>query len=176
MRTIIYLLPFLLIISACSRTTAKQKRLVYYNDFENIKGWTNPPLVLKKHIAHSGVYSNKLDTGVAMYGGTFRLKFKDIIATKIKKVKLSFWVLLADPKSKGKFVIDISGTADNNLFWIAKDIDTSVAPHGKWTQVRTTYTFVETNITAPNNIIKIYPWNDGKKEFYIDDVELEFVI
>jgi hypothetical protein len=173
MKTTTYIFLFLIVIG-CSQKS-KQKGLVYYNDYESIKGWSSP-LVLTKETAHSGTYSNKLDTGLATFGNTFRLKFKEIIPARIKKVKLSFWAYLTDVTSEGKFVIDITGSPENkSVFWIAKDINDALAGHGKWTEVKVDYT-LEDKVTLPGNTILIYPWNTGKKAFYIDDVRIEFVI
>ena len=87
MKKILY--PCLLLLMACN--TPKQKGLVYFNDFESIKGWA--PINLSKKIAHSGIFSNKLDSG-HVYGATFKELFREISDDKLVKVKVSFWAYI----------------------------------------------------------------------------------
>ena len=162
-----------ILISCIGCTNNKQKGLVYYNDFENIKGWSD--VLLEKKPVHSGIYSNRLDS-VNFYGKTFKLTFKEISDQAIKKVKINFWVYLLDSNSKGKLVMEIDQPDKKNVFWIAKNIEDYVKKSGEWTEVTLEFTFVKKEIMLPENIIKIYPWNLSKKVMYIDDVRIEFVI
>ena len=162
-----------ILISCIGCTNNKQKGLVYYNDFENIKGWSD--VLLEKKPVHSGIYSKRLDS-VNFYGKTFKLTFKEISDQAIKKVKINFWVYLLDSNSKGKLVMEIDQPDKKNVFWIAKNIEDYVKKSGEWTEVTLEFTFVKKEIMLPENIIKIYPWNLSKKVMYIDDVRIEFVI
>ena len=160
-------------ISCIGCTNNKQKGLVYYNDFETIKSWSD--VLLEKKPVHSGIYSNRLDS-VNFYGESFKLTFKEISDQVVKKVKINFWVYLHDSSSKGKLVVEINQPDKKNVFWIAKNIEDFDKKPSQWTEVTLEFTFVKKEIMLPENVIKIYPWNLSKKEMYIDDVRIEFVI
>lgn len=153
--------------------TPKQNGLVYFNDFESIKGWA--PAYLNKQPHYSGEYSNKLDS-VSIYGATFKLRFKDISDLPVKKVKISFWVLKSNVNDSSKFVVEVADKDKNKVFWIAKNIEELVKSPQKWVKVSLEFAFLKESITQPENIISIYAWNLGKNEIYIDDEKIEFVI
>ena len=159
----------LVVICACN--APKQKGLVYFNDFDAIKGWTT--VYLSKKIVHSGLYSNKLDSS-HIYGMTFKQLFKEISDDKIIKVKASFWVYVTN-KAKGKFVVEVRNPDNKQIFWTSKDFSEIAPKHGEWQQAETSFTFAD-SICKPENSVSIYPWCTGKGDFYIDDTKLEFVL
>lgn len=156
-------------LAACSEQ--KQKDMVYFNDFESIKGWA--PFNLNNKIVHSGNFSNKLDTA-HIYGATFKLPFKEIADHKIVKVKVSFWAFMTTT-SEGKLVMDIKDKNNNLVLWTGKGINELIPKHNEWLKVETEFTFTNDSLTKPDYIISIYPWSLGKGDFYIDDFNLEFI-
>jgi len=159
-------------LSGCFRNN-KQKGLVYYTDFEGVKGWTQT--LFSKNPVHSGVYSNRLDS-THHFGLTLKLLFREISDKPVKKVKISFWAYLQDTTTKGKLVLEISDFHKQNLFWVAKHIEDYVSKPNAWTKVNLEFTLTKENISASDNIISIYPWNVSKSEIYIDDTRIEFVV
>ena len=153
--------------------STKQKGLIYFNDFESIKGWTS--LYLNKEPHRSGSFSNKLDS-TNIYGLTFKLRFKDISDRSVKKVKVGFWVLLTEMNAQSKLVIQVDDKDKNKIFYIAKNIDEFVKAEKKWTKINLEFTFPSDNIILPDNVINIYAWNLSKKDIYIDDEKIEFVV
>src|ERR1017187_4760350 len=164
---------FVMVILLGLGCTPKQNGLIFFNDFESIKGWA--PAYLNKQPHHAGEYSNKLDS-TSIYGVTFKLKFKDISDLAVKKVKISFWVLKSNVNDSSKFVVEVSDKDKNKVFWIAKNIEELVKSPQKWVKVSLEFAFLKESITLPDNIISIYAWNLGKNEIYIDDEKIEFVI
>ncbi len=164
---------FGILLLACFGCAPKQKGLVYFNDFESLKGWG--PAYLNKQPHHSGEYSNKLDSN-SIYGVTFKLRFKDISELPVKKVKISFWVLKSNVNDSSKFVVDVTDKDKNKVFWIAKNIEELVKSPQKWVKVSLEFAFLKESITLPDNSISIYAWNLGKNDIYIDDEKTEFVI
>lgn len=146
--------------------------LIYEYDFENLRN-TNP-LFLSKAQAHSGIYSNKLDTSF-IFGKTFALKFKYISKEKVRKVKISFWVYLPDSAAAGYYVTEVRGLDNKNLFWDATNFNEKIAPPGNWKQISAEYNLAAKNLNLPDNEIALYPWHQGKTEFYIDDIRIEFL-
>ena len=166
-------LAFFILITCFGCNKNKQQGLVYFNDFENIKGWTD--VLLDRKPVHSGSYSNRLDS-INTYGETFKLSFKEISDHIIRKVKVKLWVFFPNKEAKGKFVIEINQPDKKNLFWIAKNIEELVKTPGEWTQIEMEFSFVNKDYMLPQNVIKIFPWNLNKQPFFVDDVRLEFII
>lgn len=163
---------FLLIVIGlgCAR---KKKGTTFFNDFENTVGWNPSSLTKEPHF--SGTYSNRLDS-THIYGSTFQLKFKQVSLREIKKVKVTFWAFLSDEAAQGKFVVEVNDPSKQNLFWIAKNFQDLIDTPNKWIKVKLEFTFPNESTTSLDNEIKIYGWNLSKKDIYIDDEEIEFVI
>ena len=151
----------------------KQHGLVYYNDFESIKGWS--PAYLNKSNHVSGEYSNKLDTS-NVYGVTFKIKFKEVTDLKIKKLKISQMVLLNSINSQSNLVVEVTDPSNKKVFYLAKNIEQVVRREKKWVKVEEVLTFPSDAITNPENTISIYSNDIGKSDIYIDNVRIEFVI
>jgi hypothetical protein len=159
----------LVLLTACN--SQKQKGLVYYNDYESIKGWV--PATLSKKIAHSGIYSNQLDS-THIYGAGFRQVFKEISENKVVKVKVDFWTYIT-PNTQGKLVVEIR-KADNTMnFWTAKTLSDIAPKIGIWQEAHVDFTFPDSVINSTSTV-SIYPWNTSKSTFYMDDLRLEFVL
>jgi hypothetical protein len=60
------------------------------------------------------------------------------------------------------------------VLWIGKNIQDVVKETGKWTLMEMEFN-VPDNVYNLKNVVKVYPWNVGKKEIYVDDMEIEFV-
>lgn len=164
----------LLVASAfigCSKH--KQKGLVYFNDFESIKGWTD--ILLDKKPVHSGIYSNRLDTG-HVYSENLKLYFKEISDHMVHKVKISVWVFIPDTSVHGKLVMEINQPDKKNLFWVGKSFNECVKKYGDWTEISQEFTLIKKEILLPQNSIKIFVWNLSKKPMYVDDMRVEFVL
>jgi hypothetical protein len=164
---------WLLVLFAGLGCGPKQNGMVYFNDFENTKGWI--PLYLNKEPHHSGSFSNKLDTN-NRFGATFQLKLKDISERKIKKLKVCFWVLLNAENATSKFVVEVKDKDKNKVFYLAKNIDETVKTTKKWTKVDYEFTFPDENCKLGENTISMYVWDLGKSDIFVDDERVEFVI
>ena len=155
----------------CGCGMPKQKGLVYVNDLESIKGWTQ--LNLTKKIAHSGLYSNKFDSS-HVYGLTFNQLFRELSDDKITKAKVSFWIYM-DKNASGKLVLEVKKPNNTDALWTAKNLADIVPKRGEWQQVNLNFTLND-SINKPENAIAIYPWNLSKGNFYIDDMRIEFIL
>ena len=107
------LLLLLVVVFVSCGNKPKQKGLIYYNDFETIKGW-NKDINLAKTPIHSGIYSNKLDS-THMYGSTLKLRFKEVEPDPIRKIKCSLWCYLKTNKTQGKIVLAIPQRSRHGL-------------------------------------------------------------
>jgi hypothetical protein len=168
MKRITYL--SLILIVACGQP--KQKGLIYYNDCESIKGWA--PVYLSKKYAHSGMFSNKLDSA-HQYGFTFKQTFKDISDERVSRIKISMWTFIT-PDAKGKMVIEIRNHDGHTVFWQSTQLDAPTIKRNIWQQVSAEYTVHADSVNRPENTVAIYPWCNAKSDFYIDDIRIEFVL
>ena len=166
MKRIIY--PCLILLVACSQP--KQGGLIYYNDCESIKGWTT--VTLSKEHAHSGVYSNKVDT-IHPYGLVLRQTFKDISPEKISVINASMWVYIT-PGSKGELVLEIRNHEGTIIHWASKKFDTSTVVPNNWKLVSTKFV-IKDSINKADNVVAVYPWSTGKSDLFADDVKIEFI-
>ena len=162
------LLAVTLLLASCSHP--KQRGLTFVNDFESVKGWSD--VLLATGPVHSGKFSNRLDS-LHPYGLTFSLPFKNITPLHLRKVKVSMWVYLTEG-ANGSLVMDVKTPERSTVFWAGEDFTKHAQP-GSWQKVSVEFSLQNNSFNVPTNIIGIYPWNSGKKEFYIDDVEIEFV-
>jgi hypothetical protein len=160
-----------LIVLLASCSVQKQKGLVYFNDFESVKGWA--PIWLTKKIAHSGLFSNQVDS-THIYGASFKQLFREISDNKIVKIKASLWLYLP-AKAQGKLVLEVRKPNDSVKLWTCKDF-TEIAPKiGQWQEAKVEFTLPD-SVIKPANIICVYPWGINKSLFYVDDMRLEFVL
>ena len=169
MKRIIY--PCLMLLMACTHSEV-QSGLVYYNDFESVKGWTDINLD-NKH-AHSGVFSNKLDS-IHIFGLTFKQLFKEISTEKIGRVKISMWAFMT-PDSKGAMVLEVRHHDGHQVFWVSKQLNGPTVTPNTWQQISAEFGVRNDLVNNPENTVLAYAWNAGKKDFYVDDIRIEFVL
>jgi hypothetical protein len=166
------LMAILITVGSC-HNGAKQKGLVYFNDFESIKGWA-PGYSLTKAPVHSGIFACKLDTA-HVYGPTLRLRFDEISPLPIVKLKYSMWCFLRSPNSIGKIVASIDDSNHKNILWDAKHIPDLTKVTGQWVELKGEFVLQKNDVNAATNTLSVYPWSTGKDEIYIDDFQVEFV-
>lgn len=73
---------------------------------------------------------------------------------------------------EAKAVMVIDDKDGKNLYWSGLPFERSESENTKWKSASVRFTLIP-NI-SPKSIIKFYVWNIAKKEFYIDDLELEY--
>jgi hypothetical protein len=175
MKKLIYAISLLIlgVLVSCSGSH-KQKGLVYFNDFEDSKGW-NPFMNLTRFPAHSGGFSVKMDS-VHVYGPTLRVRLNEISLLPIRKLKYSFWCFQKSTQAKAKFVVSIEDPGNKTLLWEGKDFKDLTTVIGKWVEIKGECNLVKDKSNDGINTVSIYPWNVSKEEIDIDDFRVEFVL
>jgi hypothetical protein len=161
------------VILLCFACSSKQNGLVYFNNFDNIKGWE--PALLKREPRASGQFSNKLDS-TSKYSLTFKLPFIKLSEWKIKKVKVGLSVFMTDTSSESNLVVEVNTVDKNKKLYVAKSLKDYVRGSKQWTKVDCEFTLVNDDIALPENIISIYCNNLSKQDIFIDNFRIEFVI
>ncbi len=168
----------LLLISAilfASCAKDKKNELVYFNDLENIKGWTggkNNEETILKGLARSGQFSSKTDS-LFQYGVGFTIKLSDLSEQPVKKVKASIWVNVPDIRSEAALIISVD-SAGKNISWTSKSIKDFVKKTDEWTEVISEVQFPEMK-TSKDYSLTTYIWNTGKFPVLADDSRIEFL-
>jgi hypothetical protein len=160
------------LLGAC-HSASKQKGLIYFNDFEDIKGWASGYCFTKAPV-HSGIFACKLDSA-HVYGPTLRLRFDEISQFPVVKLKYSIWCFLKNANSIGKIVVSIDNPDHKNIYWDAKHIPDLTKVTGQWVELKGEFVVTKNEVNAPLNTISVYPWNISKDDIYVDDFRVEFV-
>ena len=132
-------------------------------DFENFDGATNEK-------AASGKKSYKL-TAAIEYGFGANKFIKDIPNYQnLKTIELDMkcWM---KKKVDAVYVVSVEDAKGKSIYWESKPIDRG--KNEEWCNLHCAYVLKPEAINA-EYIIKIYPWNKTKKEFYIDDLVVDY--
>jgi hypothetical protein len=165
MRNALFFVSLIFLIT-CS---GKKESLTITNDLEGFGGWGLTGIV--KGNSHSGEYAYKVDS-TQLYSLTFKKTLKEISSKPVKKIKASVWVYFTSKEVEGGFIVSIDPPEDKSIIWEAADLKKFITMPNQWIQITSESTVPE-NID-PSNIISIYAYNTGKKEFLLDDFEITF--
>jgi len=91
--------------------------------------------------------------------------------------KIELKCKLSDKNGNAKdalFVVSVEDKAGNNLFWESAPLtQKSPTTHPDWDEVRGEF-LVFMNRFTPDAVVKMYIWNKEKKDFLIDDFEINY--
>ena len=124
----------------------------------------------EKHF--SGKQSCMLSS-IMEYGVSISKKIGDIPASNnLKSISLLFKCLNGAENPDALYVLSIDDDKGKSVFWAGEPV---VCKSNKdWSE--TTITFlVPPEFLKPEYKITIYPWNRNKKEFYIDDIHVNYI-
>jgi hypothetical protein len=147
-------------------------KIFVINDFESLVGWlgaaSHPSLT--KERAHSGQYALKVD-GAIPYSLSYNSTLGNLSEVRLKKLRLSAWVLVPDAEASALLVTHIGDAppATKPLLWDSFDVAKATQKRGQWAHVSKVI-----NMPAEadaNTAIGLYLWcNKGTKATYIDDI------
>ena len=173
------------LLSGCSNSTPKtgaadakapQTKIDITNDMENaasvIPSWINEKSVvsMKEPAAHSGTYAC-MTNDTAEYGYTYGELLKNINTAMPKKVNINGWVYTTVAKPNLAIILDIS--QDSKLYdWKSFPLTDNLTETGKWVEFNASFYFDKP--LNPEQVIKLFPWNQSKKTIYIDDLKISF--
>lgn len=175
MRTFLYALAVLALVSSCGDKTADvPANQLAGNDFEAVDGWMgdNTPLSLTKEKAHSGRYAIKVGPGVEYSMGYNNLLGK-LSPSKLRKIKIRAWVNVPSGKAESMLVATVIDPASGSaIMWKGSKLIDQVKSYNKWVEL-------EKEIVLPDNIsyshkLSVYLWRTGANETaYLDDLTIE---
>ncbi len=146
-------------------------------DFENKKenNWTFDRITKPNSAAHSGMFSTFVDSANE-YSNMYILPTTEILLNKKNVVlKTSFWKYETKSGSDAKFVVSIESKNGTSYFWqtINEICTKEKTSEFGWEKITGEVDLPE--IRSNGDIIKVYLWNVGKKQIFMDDVEIHFV-
>jgi len=170
-----YLLPLIVVavlISACSEKKIKKTQepgtTEVSSDLENIS-WMNQ-YTLVKDVARSGRYSSKVDS-INRFSFGFSNTFAHINDTLPLNVDVSVWLYYSRKGINSSLVMSID-SAGKNVYWKGIPLKDSIKTAGNWQEIRNTFEIPKRII--PDELLKIYVWNNDKSPFFLDDMKLVF--
>ncbi|MCK4662287.1 MAG: hypothetical protein KAT68_05440 [Bacteroidales bacterium] len=151
-------------------TFKRSSLLSSINDFEkNYQNWSGNIDNCDTIVSYSGKRSLKLDS-VSIYSPSFSIKYDEItnadncivnIITKAYLKEGAKLSLVLQIDRKGKL-----------LKWYSAPVHEFITHYNEWGTA--IFTQQITYDLLPDDILKIYIWNNGKKDVYIDDLSVEF--
>lgn len=121
---------------------------------------------------HSGKQSCKLSSKIE-YGISINKKVSDIPTfTNLTKVTVTFNCLNGTENPDALYVLTIDDDKGKNVFWAGEPIVSST--NKDWTEATINFA-IAPEFLKPDYKITTYPWNRNKKEFYIDDIRIDYI-
>jgi hypothetical protein len=174
-----------IILYSCSNTTPKTEttssdsklnQIENTNDMEYaaaiIPSWSNEKTVvaMKEPPAHSGKYAC-VTNDTLEYSYTYAEQFKNINTGLPNRVDVSGWIYSTIARPNIAIILDVSEN-EKPYDWMAFPLADSVTISGRWVEFNSSFYFSKP--LNPEQVIKIFAWNQAKKPIYIDDLKFRF--
>ncbi len=142
----------------------------YINGFEHPALWGEDTARVVQDPVHSGSHSYFIDS-TAEYGPTLSRTFSQITLHTIHLIKARVWVKAPVPVHNVYLVLSIEAPNGKTLVWRAANLE-YFTDTDSWSQVFLDYKLPE--IKSYGDRLKVYIWNNGHQQFYIDDMGIAF--
>jgi len=185
MKKIVVLACIGIILFSCSNSTSKTgtdasnsklNLIENTNDMEDaaaiIPSWSNEKTVIamKEPAAHSGKYACVTNDTIE-YSYTYAEQIKNINTGVPGRVDVSGWIYSTVARPNIAIILDVSEN-DKPYDWMAFPLADSLAVAGKWVEFNSSFYFSKS--LHPEQVIKIFAWNQSKKTIYLDDLKFRF--
>ncbi|MCX6294920.1 MAG: hypothetical protein NTX97_02450 [Bacteroidetes bacterium] len=120
----------------------------------------------------TGKKSCKLTSSIE-YGVSINKTIKDIPSFKtLKSISITYNCFPGKENADALYVLSIEDGSGKNLFWGSQPIVFN--NKSDWSQATADF-IIAPELLNPDYKIVAYPWNRNKKEFYIDDIHIDYV-
>lgn len=154
-----------LIVSVKKDSVVSANLLNEFFDLENLNG---PEFSTER--AASGKKSCKLSNNIEFGFGVIKPVNAIPSGEGIQNIEVTTQCWTKENISNAVYVLSIDDTTGKNIFWDGKPI---ISQTGSWTTLHFSYDLKPGSI-KPEYIIKLYPWNKAKEEFFIDDISVHY--
>jgi hypothetical protein len=165
------LLVVMVVFAACSGNKSAEREpgsILVKSDLENL-AWINQN-TLSKDVAHSGMFSSKLDS-LTEFSYGYSSTFNNLSDTLPVSVDVSVWIYYSQLKINSSLVISIDSVS-KNIFWKGVPLADSIKAANQWQEIKVTFELPKK--IMPTDNLKIYVLNAEKRNFYMDDLSLLF--
>ena len=137
-----------------------------------IPSWSNEKTVVLMNdpVAHSGKYAC-ITNDTHEYSYTYAEQIKNINTGLPNRVDVSGWIFSTIAKPNIAIILDISEN-EKPYDWMAFPLADSVTISGRWVEFNSSFYFSKP--MNPEQVIKIFAWNQSGKPIYIDDLKFRF--
>jgi len=184
MKNFFLLLSASAIICSCSNSAnktenaaqPKQNAIEITNDMENasaiIPSWLNEKSVIamKEPKAHSGEFACVTNDTIE-FGYTYQELVKNINSEIPKKITVTGWVFSTVTKPNLGIILDIS-EKQQPYDWKSFPLNEELTEVGTWKEFNASF-YLDKPLN-PEQVIKIFAWNQSKKPVYLDDFKITF--
>ena len=144
---------------------------MFYNDFEEYYPyWTTDSLQFSTDIYLSGSRSYKTNSEYP-YSATLSINYKDIGNFDTCRFVISVNVFIKE----GALADLVFHTTRNEKtqVWEPLHLHDTIAQFNTWQEI--SFTYNNNNNILPDDLVKVYVWNNGQEEVYIDDFRIEVI-
>lgn len=161
---------YLSAFSIFGKNSVSENLIIGFNDFEDIyEGWSENKDKLSKVLSYSGDYSIKLDTANS-FSPSYSISIGDLSFPPSSTINIKASVFAYLTKGgEGNIVITVEN-GSNIKYWNAVNLQELSIPN-VWNKIG-----IDKNLPhdlKPSDVIKIYVWNNGYNDFYVDDFEVK---
>ena len=172
MNKTIFLFYFICLVAGNS--FSQSKGVLIKNDLEtesNLYPWINLHTIISGD-AWSGQAYSRTDS-INLYGAGWKGPVPELFWGK--NICLGFEAYARFLRAEGNSSVVISVMLnDSVVYWENRPLRSRVKELNVWTPIKDSLS-LPSNITGPEYILLIYPWNeDGRSEFDIDDISIRF--
>ena len=148
-------------------------------DFEGqpAKGWTKMDNIQFVDSVHfSGQHAYRMDS-LHEYGPSFSFNLKDMISNKNDILSFSAEVYLLSDSASNINMVSSLEYKNKVIYWAGSSINDFISKgeKKKWIKVYQTLKLSDIYLESPDVQVKIYIWNSGKRNFYIDDLDVSAI-
>lgn len=128
--------------------------------------------LIKTDLAKTGNYCVQTDSSI-LYSSGYISKLKDLDKQIPNKISVEGYFMTKSNINDGAFVISVENpNAELISYQIAKTSEL-VKQNGEWTQFNLVLE-LDSLSNNPENILKLYGWNQGKDKTFYDDIKVKF--
>jgi len=139
-------------------------------DFEShALEWNGDSAFLSSDFAFSGEYSEKL-SNEHEYSYVFSRRIGDVFKSQENIINISVMGNFVKENSDANLVVSLSSPEGEAYSWKGMNFSYFIKKPYEWRKIYHSVRFH--NIQSPDDIIKVYVWNNGGKPIYIDDFKI----
>lgn len=121
--------------------------------------------------AHDGSHSLRLKRGEE-WTPVLKRALADVADT-LHAVQAGAWLWSVDADPRCALVVSIERRPGQPVAWFEKVLDESEQVQGEWIRLQAEFLMRERDL-LPTDTVLIYFWNKGRRELYIDDMDVFF--